>query len=327
MNQIRLIKSFWCLLLFIQVCLAANKPSRKENKGKKKRPNCGFYRFLPLPALTFAALEAEIVNKKQENETYKIALNCPTLKLIEEPKMSHTLKPGQKEIILFKMIVDKNEVHTSPELLHHKCVITRWSEKSNALDMCPFDVSVWPYGLFDYPCDDYVEGQLTFTRKPEKNNVVVINMQDSTTKLGLFSVYMLNLTCSPRLPLIEQIETISKLRKEKPWKIEIPANCSGVLRQNYVGLCQVEIFNLCHTQITQVVNTTFQLYDGETDECEYLKERLGDLSDHPLAAFFGLNYVETGYLTVVVLAQVLLILLTAVVIRIRKRQLAARKRK
>jgi hypothetical protein len=52
------------------------------------------------------------------------------------------------------MIVDRNEVHTSPELLHHKCVITRWSEKSNALDMCPFDVSVWPYGLFDYPCDD-----------------------------------------------------------------------------------------------------------------------------------------------------------------------------
>jgi cell division protein FtsL len=69
------------------------------------------------------------------------------------------------------------------------------------------------------------------------------------------------------------------------------------------------------------------LYLGETDECEYLKERLGDLSHHPLAAFFGLNYVETGYLTVVVLTQVLLILLTAVVIHIRKRQLAAQKRK
>jgi hypothetical protein len=74
-------------------------------------------------------------------------------------------------------------------------------------------------------------------------------------------------------------------------------------------------------------NPHIRLFLGETDECEYLKERLGDLSDHPLAAFFGLNYVETGYLTVVVLAQVLLILLTAVVIRIRKRQLAARKRK
>jgi hypothetical protein len=66
---------------------------------------------------------------------------------------------------------------------------------------------------------------------------------------------------------------------------------------------------------------------GETDECEYLKERLGDLSHHPLAAFFGLNYVETGYLTVVVLTQLLLILLTAIVIHIRKRHLAARKRK
>jgi hypothetical protein len=61
---------------------------------------------------------------------------------------------GQKEIILFKMVVTKSEVHTSPELVHHKCVITKWSEKSNALDMCHFDVPVWPHGLFDYPCDD-----------------------------------------------------------------------------------------------------------------------------------------------------------------------------
>ena len=68
-------------------------------------------------------------------------------------------------------------------------------------------------------------------------------------------------------------------------------------------------------------------YSGETDECEYLKERLGDLSHHPLAAFFGLSYIETGYLTIVVLAQLLLILLTAVIIHIRKRQLNARKHK
>ena len=52
------------------------------------------------------------------------------------------------------MVVTKSEVHTSPELVHHKCVITKWSEKSNALDMCHFDVPVWPHGLFDYPCDD-----------------------------------------------------------------------------------------------------------------------------------------------------------------------------
>ena len=32
------------------------------------------------------------------------------------------------------------------------------------------------------------------------------------------------MTCSPRLLLIEHRETISKLRKEKPWKIEIPGN-------------------------------------------------------------------------------------------------------
>ena len=38
---------------------------------------------------------------------------------------------------------------------------------------------------------------------------------------------------------------------------------SGVLRQNYVGKCKLHIFNLCHTQITQIVNTTFQLYDGK----------------------------------------------------------------
>jgi hypothetical protein len=38
---------------------------------------------------------------------------------------------------------------------------------------------------------------------------------------------------------------------------------SGVLRQNYVGLCQLDVFNLCHTEKTHVVNTTFQLYDGK----------------------------------------------------------------
>ncbi|XP_028413339.1 uncharacterized protein LOC114536210 [Dendronephthya gigantea] len=138
---------------------------------------------------------------------------------------------------------------------------------------------------------------------------------------------MLNLTCSPRLLLLERLEAISKLRKGKSWKIELPANCSGALRQNYVGSCRLDVFNLCHTQITRVANATFQLYDGETDECEYLKERLGDLSHHPLAAAFGLNYVETGYLTVVVLTQVLLVFLTAIVIHVRKRQLAGKKHK
>ena len=38
---------------------------------------------------------------------------------------------------------------------------------------------------------------------------------------------------------------------------------SGALRQNYVGSCRLDVFNLCHTQIIRVVNTTFQLYDGE----------------------------------------------------------------
>ena len=57
-------------------------------------------------------------------------------------------------MIIFKMEVQKIEIHKTPELLRHKCVITKWSEKTNALDMCNFDVPVWPYGLFDYPCDD-----------------------------------------------------------------------------------------------------------------------------------------------------------------------------
>jgi hypothetical protein len=40
-------------------------------------------------------------------------------------------------------------------------------------------------------CNLDVEGQLTFTRKPEKNNVAVINMQDSTTKASVYGmVYM-----------------------------------------------------------------------------------------------------------------------------------------
>lgn len=284
-----------------------------------RRPKCGFFRVQSLPSPSIAVVEVEIINKKKTNESFKIVLNCPTLQIIDEPQMSHTVKPGEKKEIIYKIIVSKSEIHRTPEVLKHKCVLTKWSEKSNTLAMCHFHVSVWPYGLFDYPCDDYKEGQLTFQRKPDINNVAIFNLQDSTTKLGLFSLYMVNVTCLPRLPLIEHIESINRLRKEVPWNIEAPANCSHLVRQNYVGTCHLHVFNLCHTHLVLVANTTFQLYDGETDECEYLKERLGDLAQHPLAAFFGLNYVETGYLVVVVLTQLLVILLTAGAMHVKMR--------
>ena len=77
-----------------------------------------------------------------------------------------------------------------------------------------------------------------------------------------------------------------------------------------------EIFQ-CH-YTSNALSRVFQI-KGETDECEYLKERLGDLAQHPLAAFFGLNYVETGYLVVVVLTQLLVILLTAGAMHVKMR--------
>ena len=37
---------------------------------------------------------------------------------------------------------------------------------------------------------------------------------------------------------------------------------SRLVRQNYVGTCHLHVFNLCHTHLVLVANTTFQLYDG-----------------------------------------------------------------
>ncbi|XP_046854968.1 uncharacterized protein LOC124448002 [Xenia sp. Carnegie-2017] len=316
-----------CCALAAHTCLVFGAEKTKNETMKRRRSKCGFYRFLPHPSLVLAVVEAKLANKKQTKDTYKVTLNCPTMKLIDEPPMSYTLKPGRKETIIFKMVVKKNEIHMGKKLATHKCVITRWSKKSNSLDLCNFDVFVWPYGLFDYPCDDYKEGQSTLVRKPEQNGVVIFELQDSTSKIGLFSVYMVNLTCTPRMRIIEKINFLNKLREDKPWRIEMPGNCSGALRQNYIGICHLKVLNLCHIKFTEVFNTTVQLYDGETDECEYLKERLGDLSRHPLAAFFGLNYVETGYLTLVVLIQLLLILVTGIILHVRTMQLSNEKRK